>query len=61
MNSDKIRSVGIRMTEVHEALKRDLRNWTKCGLADGFSLDTHNQPLKPRLTMQRGAENNCIA
>ena len=56
MNSDKIRSVGIRITEVHEALERDLRNWTKAGSADGFSLDTQNQPLKPRLTMQRGAE-----
>ena len=29
MNSAKLASVGIQMTEVNEALERDLRNWTK--------------------------------
>ena len=29
MNSDKLRHAGIQMTEVHEAIERDLRNWTK--------------------------------
>ncbi|PHX85517.1 MAG: dTDP-4-dehydrorhamnose reductase [Opitutia bacterium] len=29
MNSAKLASVGITMTEVNEALERDLRNWTK--------------------------------
>jgi hypothetical protein len=46
---------------VHEALERDLRNWTKCGLTDDSSLDTQNQPLKPGLTMRRGAESDFIA
>lgn len=27
MNSDKLRDAGIRLTEVHEAIERDLRNW----------------------------------
>ncbi len=29
MNSDKLLRTGIRLTEVHEAVKRDLRNWTR--------------------------------
>jgi dTDP-4-dehydrorhamnose reductase len=29
MNSAKLASVGIQMTEVHEAIDRDLRNWQK--------------------------------
>lgn len=34
MNPDKLRRAGIRLTEVHEAIERDLRNWRKAGLAD---------------------------
>jgi dTDP-4-dehydrorhamnose reductase len=29
MSSDKLLRTGIRLTEVHEAIERDLRNWTK--------------------------------
>jgi len=29
MNSSKLASVGIKMTEVHEAVERDLRRWVK--------------------------------
>lgn len=29
MNSNKLASVGIKMTEVHEAVERDLRRWVK--------------------------------
>jgi UDP-glucose 4,6-dehydratase len=29
MNSAKLASVGIRLTEVHEAVERDLRAWRK--------------------------------
>jgi hypothetical protein len=29
MDSSKLARVGVRMTEVHEALTRDLRNWRK--------------------------------
>ena len=34
MNSDKLRRAGIRLTEVREAIERDLRNWTKIGSAE---------------------------
>ena len=37
MNSDKLRGAGIRLTEVHEAIERDLRNWTKIGSAEPSS------------------------
>ena len=29
MNSTKLASVGIKMTQVHEAVERDLRRWVK--------------------------------
>jgi dTDP-4-dehydrorhamnose reductase len=29
MNSQKLHGAGIRLTEVHEAIERDLRNWTR--------------------------------
>ena len=37
MNSDKLRLAGIRMTDVREAIERDLRNWTKIGSAEPSS------------------------
>jgi dTDP-4-dehydrorhamnose reductase len=33
MSSEKLLRTGIRLTEVHEAIERDLRNWTNIGLA----------------------------
>ena len=37
MNSDKLRRAGIRLTEVREAIERDLRNWTKIASAEPSS------------------------
>jgi dTDP-4-dehydrorhamnose reductase len=37
MSSDRLLRTGIRLTEVHEAIERDLRNWTKIGLAQPTS------------------------
>jgi dTDP-4-dehydrorhamnose reductase len=47
MNSVKLRSTGIRLTEVHEAIERDLRNWTKIALAEDFSPECPDQPKGP--------------
>ena len=33
MSSEKLLQTGIQLTEVHEAIERDLRNWTKIGPA----------------------------
>ena len=52
MNSDKIRSVGIRMTEVHEALERDLRNWTRAGLGFPRHLQMQNRESKDAVVDQ---------
>ena len=37
MSSEKLANAGISLTEVHEAIERDLRNWTKLGCAKPFS------------------------
>ena len=47
MNSDKLRHVGIQMTEVHEAIERDLRNWTKIGSA--LPASSECWPTEPNL------------
>ena len=57
MNSDKLRRAGIRLTEVHEAIERDLRNWRKAGLADSFSSEARDQHLNLRSPMQLGEGN----
>jgi dTDP-4-dehydrorhamnose reductase len=36
MSSAKLLSTGIPLTEVHDAIERDLRNWTKIGSSDSF-------------------------
>ncbi len=48
MNSDKLRHAGIRMTEVHEAIERDLRNWTKIGSAEPSSSERWPTQPNPR-------------
>ena len=48
MNSDKLRRAGIRLTEVHEAIERDLRNWTKIGSAEPSSSERRTQQPNPR-------------
>ena len=47
MNSDKLRGVGICLTEVHEAIERDLRHWTKMGSAAPSS--SERWPTEPNL------------
>ena len=50
MNSDKLRRAGIRLTEVHEAIERDLRNWTKIGSAEPSSSERRTTQPNPRST-----------
>ena len=55
MNSDKLRHAGIRLTEVHEAIERDLRNWTKIGSAEPSSSERRSLPTQsplPRLQIR---------
>ena len=56
LNCDKLSSTGIRLTEVHEAIERDLRNWTKVDTTDGSSSEGQNEPQTPRSPRQRGVE-----
>ena len=45
MNSDKLRRAGIPLTEVYEAIERDLRNWTK--IAEPSSFESRSQQPNP--------------
>ena len=56
LNCDKLSSTGIRLTEVHEAIERDLRNWTKLETTDGSPSKGQNEPQTPRSPRQRGFE-----
>jgi dTDP-4-dehydrorhamnose reductase len=47
MNSDKLANAGIRLTEVHEAIERDLRNWTKIGSARLCRTEYRSRPEFP--------------
>lgn len=47
MNSDKLYDAGIQLTEVHEAIERDLRNWTKIGSVESSS-ESRNHQQEPR-------------
>ena len=50
MNSDKLRRAGIVLTEVHEALERDLRNWTGIGSAEPSPSEVRTQALSSRIS-----------
>ena len=49
MNSDKLRRAGIRLTEVREAIERDLRNWTKIVSAEPHPSENRSQQPMPAL------------
>ena len=48
MNSDKLRRAGIRLTEVHEAIERDLHDWTKIASAEHSHSESRSQQPNPR-------------
>ena len=56
MNSDKLRRAGIQMTEVHEAIERDLRNWTKVGSAEPSSPKRRSSKPNPRTALNESAD-----
>ena len=60
MNSDKLRRAGIRLTEVREAIERDLRNWTKIASAEPSSSERRTPNPMPAFHVphprSRGAE-----
>jgi dTDP-4-dehydrorhamnose reductase len=56
MNSDKLSSMGIRLTEVHEAIERDLRNWTKIDTTEPSSSEDQRELLEPSSAGQRGVQ-----
>jgi dTDP-4-dehydrorhamnose reductase len=54
MSSEKLFRTGIRLTEVHEAIERDLRNWTKIASAELSSSERRTpQPNARSTTTQR--------
>jgi len=52
VSSAKLLRTGISLTEVHDAIERDLRNWTKAGFDDGFSSEGRDQCLNARRSIQ---------
>jgi dTDP-4-dehydrorhamnose reductase len=48
MSSEKLLHTGIRLTEVHEAIERDLRNWTKIASAEPSSSEPRAAQPSPR-------------
>ena len=56
MNSEKLRHAGIRMTEVREAIERDLRNWTKIGSAELSSSERRSSKPDPRTALRNPVE-----
>ena len=59
MNSDKLRGAGIRLTEVREAIERDLRNWTKIGSAEPSSSERRTPQPNPRSTITQRELAQC--
>jgi dTDP-4-dehydrorhamnose reductase len=59
MNSDKLRGAGIRLTEVHEAIERDLRNWTKIGSPEPSSSERWPTQPNPRSTITQRELAQC--
>jgi dTDP-4-dehydrorhamnose reductase len=60
MNSDKLRNAGILLTEVHEAIERDLRNWKKEGSAEPL-LESRGQQPSLHAAMRHSTENRELA
>jgi dTDP-4-dehydrorhamnose reductase len=56
MNSDKLSSMGIRLTEVHEAIERDLRNWTKIDTTEPSSSEDQRELLELSSPGQPGVQ-----
>ena len=52
MNSRKLLQTGIALTEVHDAIERDLRNWTKI---DGAGLFSHRHDRPTRSSSSHGS------
>jgi hypothetical protein len=52
MNSDKLLRTGIRLTEVHETIERDLRNWTKIVSAEPSPSERRSSKLSPRTVLR---------
>jgi dTDP-4-dehydrorhamnose reductase len=52
MNSEKLRLAGIRMTDVREAIERDLRHWTKIGSAEPSSPQLRSSKPNPRTVLR---------
>ena len=48
MNSEKLRLAGIRMTDVREAIERDLRSWMKIGSVKPSTPERLSAPAKSR-------------
>jgi hypothetical protein len=48
MNSEKLRLAGIRMTDVREAIERDLRSWMKIGSAKPSTPERPSAQPNPR-------------
>ena len=56
MDSGKLYKAGIGLTEVHEAIERDLRNWTSAPPNEELSLESQDVSLKTPLNSQRDVE-----
>ena len=52
MNSEKLRHAGIQLTEVHEAIERDLRNWTKIGSPELRSPERRSPQPNPHTVLR---------
>jgi len=61
MNSDKLLHAGIRLTEVHEVIERDLHNWTKIGSTEPSSSERRGHQPSPHVETQRSTENRELA
>jgi dTDP-4-dehydrorhamnose reductase len=63
MSSDKLLRTGIFLTEVHDAIERDLRNWRKAGFDDSFSSEARATSLDARshskIQSQQGTVSIC--
>ena len=56
MNSEKLANAGIRLTEVHDAIERDLRNWVEPMRIRRCSAGSDRQPRPVCITVPALAE-----